>query len=71
MTRTDGNSRHNKRIKARKLERLHHAKQRTTPVEGQSILVLGAKYDFVCIEAVSQKAARVVFLRTPRNLTCK
>ena len=31
-------------------------------MEGQKVLVLGAEYDFVCAEAVQQKAARVVLL---------
>lgn len=52
----------NRWIKALKLERLYRAQQRTAPMEGQNVLVLGAEYDFVCIEAVQQKAARVVFL---------
>lgn len=51
-----------KRINALKLERLYRAKQRSAPMEGQNVLVLGAEYDFACIEAVRQKAACVVFL---------
>lgn len=59
---TDGNAVHKKWINALKLERLYRAKRRNAPMEGQNVLVLGADYGFVCIEAVRQKAARVVFL---------
>lgn len=44
------------------LERLPGAAQRKTPMQDQRILVLGAAYDFVCLEAVQQGAAKVVLL---------
>lgn len=57
-----------RRIKNLRLERLYRAKQRKAPMQDQHVLVLGAEYDFVCVEAVRQQAARVVFLGDAETL---